>query len=537
MTTEIRSREGETTMRFRVTVTACAAASAVLLAAGCSSTPSSSAPGSAAKAAIPLLTGGEVTSYGNLDPDQTQSCNDNYCGLFMEHLLQMGPNYTLEPELATSVTQPNPLTYIYHLRHGVRFWDGHEMTSADVVYSLDYQSLPSSDVNSYFTNVKTIAADGPYTVVVTLRQPDAGWKYSLSYEGVIFEKSFALAHKGALGKPGVLIQATGPWELDSYDQTRTMELSANPHWWAGKVPIKHITVKFFSNETDEALAMRAGEIDLAFPNNGLSFASASGATVTTWSPPSVAFFAMNVTAPPWNDIHVRRAVAYALNRTDLIIANGGPRTATPGDSLIPPAQLQTLGTSSQVSTLFSALPQYPYSLSRARQEMAKSAYPHGFTATTQIDALGHDSEVAQVLSTELQNIGITLKVDQVTEAQYFNDFNAAPPGGNLYGVYYAASPDPSIFPTYLLGAVAAGNTAHYHSSTVNALLAAGLATSNPARRLSIYQQVLTNLATDVPYVPLFSVHNYTALSGKYTLPPFSVYPAFSSWALHLRLAA
>ena len=53
-----------------------------------------------------------------------------------------------------------------------------------------------------------------------------------------------------------------------------MELAANPNWWGGKVPVQHITVKFFSSETSEALAMRAGEIDVAFPTNGTSFASA-----------------------------------------------------------------------------------------------------------------------------------------------------------------------------------------------------------------------------------------------------------------------
>jgi peptide/nickel transport system substrate-binding protein len=99
------------------------------------------------------------------------------------------------------------------------------------------------------------------------------------------------------------------------------------------------------------------------------------------------------------------------------------------------------------------------------------------------------------------------------------------------------SPDPSILPSYVLGgSVVAGDTAHYSSASVNALLADGLATSDPARRLSIYRQVLTDVATDVPYVVLFSLNAYTALSTKYTLPPFSVYPAFTSWALHLKLA-
>jgi peptide/nickel transport system substrate-binding protein len=516
-----------------------AAATATVLSVGCSSGPAATGTtGSGASVSIPLLTEGEVNSYSNLDPDQTQGCNNNFCGLFMEHLLLLGPKYTLEPELATSVTQPNPVTYIYHLRHGVRFWDGHEMTSADVVYSLDYQSSRASDIQVYFTDIKNIQPDGRYAVVITLKQPNAGWKYTLSYEGVIFEKSFAETHKGMLGKPGVLIQGTGPWKIDSYDPTRGIELSANPQWWGGRVPVQHISVKFFSTETSEALAMRAGEIDIAFPLNGVTFAetAGAGARISTWAPPNVDMFAMNVKVAPWSDIHVRRAVAYALNRADLITANGGPRTATAASAVITPAQLRTIGTPSQVSTLLSSLPQYPYDPAKARQELAESAYPHGFTATTETDP-GIDANVVQVIAAELQKVGITLKVDQVTFTQYINDYNG-PVGGNMYGPEYAASPDPSILPSYILGgSVVAGDTAHYESGSVNALLAAGLATSDPARRLSIYRQVLTDVAADVPYVVLYSLNAYTALSTKYTLPPFSVYPAFTSWALHLKLAA
>jgi peptide/nickel transport system substrate-binding protein len=516
------------------------AAAAMLLAAGlgaCSSSASPPGPsGSGTGAAIPTLTAGEVTGYANLDPDQTESCNDNFCGLFMEHLLQLGPNNTLEPELATSVTEPDPATYVYHLRHGVKFWDGHEMTSADVVYSLDYQRSPKSDITVYFTNVKSITADGPYAVVVKLKQPDAGWKYTPSYEGVIFEKSFAEAHQGTLGNPGVLIQATGPWQLTSYDNTRSMELTANPHWWGGKVPIQHITVKYFSTETSMALAMRSGEIDLAFPSNGKTFEAAAGtsATLSSWSPPSIYFVSMNVKAAPFDDIHVRRAVAYALNRTDLIAANGGTLTATPQSTLIPPSQLQTLGTQAQVSSVLSGLPQYPFDLAKAKQELAQSKYPHGFTAKTEIDNYGNDVEVIQAIAAELQKIGINLQISQVSSAQWSKDFSNGNLGGIAYTAFYAASPDPSIFPSYLLGDASTYNMSRYAPSSIDTLMESGLSDSAPAQRLADYGQLLKNVATDVPYVVLFAGHNYTELSTKYTLPPFSVYPAFSSWALHLK---
>lgn len=523
-------------MKFLARFAPAAAVTLLLAGLGACSSAAPGPGGQATGAAIPLLAAGEITGYANLDPDQTEGCNDNYCGLFMEHLLRLGPNSTLEPELATSVSEPDPRTYVYHLRHGVRFWDGHEMTSADVVYSLDYQSSPRSDINVYFTDVKSVTADGAYTVVVRLRRPDAGWKYTPSYEGVIFEKSFAEAHQGTMGNPGVLIQATGPWILQSYDATTSMELSANPHWWGGKVPIRHISVKFYSNETSEALAMRTGAIDLAFPTNGKTFAAAagSGANLTTWSPPSIYFVAMNVKTEPWNDIHVRHAVAYALNRTDLIAANGGPLTGSSQSTLIPPGQLLTLGSRAQVSAMLNSLPRYSYDLAAAKRQMSESAYPHGFTARTEIDNYGNNLEVIQVIAAELQRIGIDLRVEQVPTGQWSKDFATGNLGGIMYTAFYAASPDPSIFPSYLIGDASTYNLARYAPSSVDSLIASGLSASSPAQRLSDYGQLLTSVATDLPYVVLFSGHNYTDLSAKYRLPPFSVYPAFSSWALSLK---
>jgi peptide/nickel transport system substrate-binding protein len=514
-------------------------AAAILLITGLGACGSSTPAGSVASMTIPQLTGGDVNFYSNVDPNKTQGCNDSYCGLFMEHLFQLGQGNSLEPELATSVSQPNSLTYVYHLRHGVTFWDGNPMTSADVVYSLDYQSKPGVPTSVYFANVKDIAANGPYTVVITLKQPDAGWKYSLSYEGVIFEKSFALAHPSTMGNPGVLIEATGPWEIKSLDPTRGMELAANPHWWGGKVPVQHISVKYFSTETSEALAMRSGEIAVAFPQDGKAFASVSGTKLTSFSAPGVSFFAMDANAGPWADAHVRRAVAYALNRTDLIAANGGPLTARPTSQIIQPAQLLTIGTPTQVNSLLNSLPQYPYDLAKARQEIAKSAYPHGFTAVTEVAPLSNYPNVVQAIAAELRQIGISLTIHEVSVTQYLTDYSASsgPPGGDMYGGLGAVSPDPSILPSYMVGTAATYNVARYTPAWSNPLLASGLATSDPTRRLAIYGQLLKQVDADVPYVPLFSGYSFVALSSKYTLPPFPDYAAFFSWALNLKQAA
>ena len=104
--------------------------------------------------------------------------------------------------------------------------------------------------------------------------------------------------------------------------------------------------------------------------------------------------------------------------------------------------------------MFNSVPQYPYDLGKARQEMAQSAYPHGFTATTTIDngdAGPNGPNVDQVIAAELHKIGITLKINEVPASQYFSDYDNAP-GGDLYAQFGAVSPIPASSPAIVSAA-------------------------------------------------------------------------------------
>jgi peptide/nickel transport system substrate-binding protein len=507
----------------------------VVCAASCGTTASAS---SLKSGVIPLLTVAAPTGSGTLDPDRSQGCNMLFCGLMLEHLLDFGPGGKLEPELATSWSQTGPVTYVYHLRHGVRFWDGNPMTSADVVYSINYDRQPRALVQFALGGIQSVTASGPYTVTVTLSQPDPSFKYSLSYEGPIFEKSFQESHQDTLGNPGTLIQGTGPWEPDSFDPTTGIDMSANPHWWGGKVPVKDISFKFYSTETGEALAMRAGEVDVAFPQGGRSFAATSGGKVISYPFDNLGYFTMNVKIAPWNDVHVRRAVAYALNRSAIIDADGGRNAATPVYSDLPPMELDTLGTPSQVNKLINSLPQYRFNLTKARQEMAESGYPEGFTATLDVDNYGDFPEMAQVIAADLQKIGINLKLTVMSDNQWGSVVDGPKTYGPGFTTLYSVAPDPSIRANYLFGSQSgqpvAYNMANDVSPAIDQLLSAGVSSPDPAKRLALYDQLLKQSANNVPYVPLFIENSFTATSSQYVMPPDSIWQGFIPWALEIK---
>ncbi len=118
-------------------------------------------------------------------------------GLMMEPLLIASKSGQLVPWLAQSWKQTSPTTYVYNIRHGVKFSDGNTLTAADAAFSLNYyRSTGSLDAYNFPTTLKTIAATGPETLTVTLTKPDAAWAVVPAGDNLgIFEKKFFEAHQ------------------------------------------------------------------------------------------------------------------------------------------------------------------------------------------------------------------------------------------------------------------------------------------------------------------------------------------------------
>jgi peptide/nickel transport system substrate-binding protein len=332
---------------------------------------------------------------------------------------------------------------------------------------------------------------------------------------------------------------TGPWKIDSLDPTRGAELSANPHWWAGKVPIQHISISFFSDETSEALALRAGQIDaVPFVGDPASFASTSGIKPLVIPSCVQGFFSMNTQAPPWNDVHVRRAVAYAINRPDLVKAVG---YASPNSTLVPRLMLRSIASQSQIDALLKSLPTYPYSLAKARAELAKSAYPNGFSA--QLDFFDYPtfSTVSQVIAAQLQKINIHAQAKNVGFNAWIAELTGpAAKRPTLYSTAGCANLDPSAYPGFMLGSKntrpGSFNAAAYAPPAVDDLLLAGITTQSPAKRFAVYSKLLQRLAQDVPYVPLFVQDEGAAVSNRFTWPGFDLNTGAVNqpWALGIK---
>src|SRR5262249_8964955 len=177
---------------------------------------------------------------------------------------------------------------------------------------------------------------------------------------------------------------------------------------------------------------------------------------------------------------------------------------------------------------------YPFSIVKAKAEMAKSKHANGFSTT--MPCLSFQVQECQVTSGQLAKIGLKVAVKEVSIALATAlEFKATIQPG-----YIPCSPDPNGCPTFILGSTAPYNTALYKPPAMDKLLNAGVATLIPAKRFASYSPILKMLATDVPYVantiPVYTI----ALSKKFIWPGIATAPGetifYTPWILNIHPA-
>lgn len=512
-------------MRNRTSIASTAVlASAALVLAGCAG---SSAP----PVDTSELTWGIVASnMASVEP-LTFTAGNMLLATIYDALMTAGPDGQIAPGLAESVDDSDPMKYVFDLRDDVTFWNGDPLTAEDVVYSLDYERLPPSAYESLFINVDTVSAPDEDTVVITMKQPDAGLLSLLASPGAsIFQKKFHEEHKENFGAPGTLVMATGPYEITSLDATRGAEFVANPDWYGGEPAIEKLSVKPFKTLANAALAYRTGEVDAVFQvSDPKSFESNSGETLTSVEGCKQTFLALNTQVAPFDDVHVRSAVERALNREELAESVGVG--ASTYKMFLPDLVLGKLASESQIQDLNATIPDAGFDLDAAADELAESAYPDGVASTLQVYDDGVRPTIAQAMAGTLAEAGIDITVEIVSEDEWNQAVGEGDPlkKSPMQLVRVDCSEEPNLTASWMLdganAAVGYSNYAAYSNPEVDRLIDESLATNDPEARFAAYSEMMQIVAEDVPYVPVYLEDNVVALADGFAWPTMN---AFSS---------
>jgi peptide/nickel transport system substrate-binding protein len=244
---------------------------------------------------------------------------------------------------------------------------------------------------------------------------------------------------------------------------------------------------------------------------------------------------------PFDDIHVRRAVAYAINRADIARAIG--QEATPLLTVIAPASLRSIATQQQIDALNASLPNTEYDLAKAKAEMAKSKYPNGASTTLgDFPLVSWGPRVAQVIAAELAKIGIRMQVRSQTVAEWVSDLVATdsskPPP--VLAQYACQDPDPALNSRFFAYSYSGKKPTvfdppNYINAKADSLIDLADKVSNPAVRFAAYAKVMKIYATDLPVLALASTGPSLAISSKFTFPGFSGYTsADTPWIMGVK---
>jgi peptide/nickel transport system substrate-binding protein len=304
--------------KFRALVTVLAVAAAV--AAVIATTAYGGAKGK------PIIVDGSTGTVVNIDPANEYDFDSFTVDLSLfQGLYGFAPGAKLTPVLATGCTHsPDLKTWTCKLRHNVHFSNGDLMTSTDVKYSFDRVQAIKGDQGiytllSYLNNTTT---SGPYTVVFHLTNPFSIWPTILATNaGYVVDHNTFPANSILANTDTAHMIGTGPYKITGYTPGQEAVLAPNTHYWGTAPANGGVIIKYYSSSATMKLDLEQGHIDMAFrtfaPTELSAMRHESSLVVHQGNGVDIRYLVFNVKRAPFNNIHVRRAIAYLMPRATI----------------------------------------------------------------------------------------------------------------------------------------------------------------------------------------------------------------------------
>ena len=453
-----------------------------------------------------LNVGIAAQDIGQLDPHFAVSTIDRIPAAWMFNgLVRFPPGSIdpakLEPDLAESwESSPDGLTWTFHLRHGVQFHGGFgELTADDVVFSLKKASdSKTSAFASELRPFQSIEAIDPYTVRIVLKDhvPSLLGIVTNYAQGFIVSKK-AVEQKGDGFKRDPI--GTGPFAFASVTPNQSLELTANEQYFRGAPKIKKISYRFIPSNASRDLAFQNGELDVNYGIADQAWVNRAKAlphtVVDVFEPAEEGELHLNTTVKPLDDIRVRQAIAYAINRPELVKWRG-PDVSREGLSVVPRGYL---GFTADNGLL-------PNNVEKAKELLKEAGYPNGLTIKVIMTQLPEMLSAAQVFQAQLKRAGINLDMQLVEHATFHQQIrqDLSPI------VYYSAARFPiadvyltQFFHSRSIVKTPTAVTNFSHCDVADADIDAARSTTDKAKQLALWADAQKKIIAQVCAVPLF----------------------------------
>ncbi len=464
--------------------------------------------------------GGSVTFVRGADSDNLDPVtNDGNINIWVfmsiyDQLIRVANNgLDLAPSLAEKWdTSADGMTFTFHIRQGVKFSDGSDMTTDDIIYSLKRAQTQTGDGDWTFTlaQVKDITAPDANTISITLNQAWAPFLADISmFNSSVISKAFA----DKIGEANLTQQCmgTGPFALKAWNKAQNIILVKNEHYWQDGLPlVDQITLNVVPDSNSRLLQVKGGQVDGDIGQNDVPLSSVadlksqSDLQVINFTSTYNNFIVINCRNAPLTDVKVRQALNYATDKESLIktILYG---QADVSNSFMPKGALYWNPDQKG----------YPYDIDQAKTLISQSSSPDGVSISIDV---GSGNQLQQQIATALKSMwepaGITLDIQQYEQAVASDRYR-----NNLFQLRLTGWTNDIIDPDELVSyAITPEVNQNYHTGWTNQeaidLAHQGEAELDPTKRQEIYYKMQQIHMDDAPFVYLYVLPYVDVLNKK-----------------------
>jgi peptide/nickel transport system substrate-binding protein len=395
-----------------------------------------------------------------------------------ETLVKIDDQGKFQPLLAKDYrVSPDGITYTFTLNDGIVFANGDPLTSDTVKQSFDYNATNTKApalVKATFAPVASVTAPDPKTVVVTLKQPSRDFLFNIAQTGGV------VVDPASRADIATKTNGSGPFTVTNYTTNASLALAANPKYWGKKPALTEVVFRYYSDPNALANGLKAGDIQITDnlpPELFEPFKSdtANYETVTGTSSGET-ILAMNNSRPPLDNVKVRQAISYAINKQDV-------------NEIAEQGLAKIIGShSSPNDPWFKDLSNtYPYSVDKAKS-LLHEAGVSSVNLTLDVIPTPYAQATAPVVKDQLAKVGINVTLNNVEFSKWIDkDFTNG--DFDLTIVSHVEARDTNLYgnPEYYW---------HYNNPQVQQLLKQADAATDEAKSNQLYGQVLDQINAD-----------------------------------------
>ena len=407
-------------------------------------------------------------------------------------LVEPDENLQMRPALAESwEVSDDELTWTFRLRPGVTFHDGSPLTAEDVAFS--YNRIIDEELTNVdkFSAVTSVEAPDPATVVIRVDRPVPNMLTNLGgFKGMAIV-SRRNVESGEIATHPI---GTGPFAFANQRSGDSITLVANPDYWDGAPDISGVRFRFISEPSTALSALQAGEIDWTDsvpPQRVQQLRNDESVTLAVEPSNDYWYLALNEAREPWNDVRVRQAIAYAVDR-DAIVQATSYGTAAKNMLAIPegnpwyvPYDRYDEGGLDKARELLDEAGVRPRNLDM----LVTTDYPETVTA-------------AQIVADNLAPLGITVNIRTVDFATWLDEQNKG--NFDMLMMGWLGNIDPDDFYYAQHHTDGTSNAQKFSDPEVDRLLDAGRVETDRQARFDDYRRAATMIADQVSYIFLYN---------------------------------